>query len=188
MKRELIIRVSFALFVLFIFIIVELLNNKINSLLGTSIESKYFLPLISFLFYDLWIKYFEIFTVTLGVRNSVIKEDIIEFEIIAKYRGKGKLHLSLDSLSGIRGYNPELIYSNTEKQEKKYNVPENFEILINEDLPVTYLKLKLNFKDKAEPRFTVPLVNLEIFIILVTFIIGDKKRTKRVFLFRRNKI
>ena len=188
MKRVIIIRLSFAIFVYLIFIVVELLNLRINNLLKINIDSKYFLLLISFLFYDIWTKYSEIFTVTLNVREKTIKDDEIKFKINVKYWGKEKLYFSLISISGIKGYNPELIYSDTSEQEKTYVLPEDFEIFVNETSPIFYLNIKLKFRNKVTPKITIPFINIEVFLINMTFIVGDKKRIKRVFFIRRRSI
>ena len=125
------------------------------------------------------------FMVKLKIKEKVFTPRGIEFLMVFTYHGKDIVSLSKIKISGLDGVNAKLTYSAPNNETKTYACPEEFMTHLSSTQPVVTTKINLAFKRDPKPRFEIPFVRREVYIVKLSYKVGNSNKRKYIFIWRK---
>lgn len=184
--RQLIIRISFVLFLVGLYALGLYTDPILKSILGIDVEPKVLLPLISFVFYDYWLTLFTKFLVTLKI-EKIFSSGRVELPMVFTYHGKDTVAISKIKLSGIADVNAKLILSPSNNETKTYCPPEKFMTYLSPTRPLIAVNIHLAFKRDPKPKLVIPIFMREVYIVKLSFKVGKCNKHKYIIISRKRR-
>ena len=184
---QLAIRTSFILVIFVLYISGLYLTPILKSEFGININAEILLPIISFVFYDNWLRLFNKYAVDIKIDKNCYQNGF-EISIDFIYFGRETIKISLEKLYGMNHVNAEIIASQPNNEPLRYSPPEDFVIYLNTNQSSANIVIDLAFKRESKPRLIIPYKMLDIYFLVLKFKIGNSNKRKLLILTRKRNL